>query len=135
MLASLNTFTRIRSGFLKSLIVLSVPFLAVAVTVYKRRAGNNTLRRGYLAALKARKFNLSREMVSVMKSRDFIAELLAFATVLIPGVIIITIKGGAPTLLDKVINSLEVFIQTMGFCFIRPHNLIWCEQMVCGRAK
>lgn len=69
---------------IRTICYLALPVFFIALYTYLRRQNNGEMRRSYLDALDDSPFVLGKELTIVLKSRDFLTELAAFGTILIP---------------------------------------------------
>ena len=67
-----------------SLLYLSVPVIGASIFTYKRRLSHADVRREYLHALGKEKFSIFPQLVWVLRSHDYLAEIAAFFTVFLP---------------------------------------------------
>ncbi len=69
---------------IRNICYLALPVFLIALYSYLRRQNNGEARRSYLDALDDSPFVLGKELLRVLNSRDFLTELAAFVTILIP---------------------------------------------------
>ena len=74
--------------FIRCFVLLSIPIAIMAFVTVKRRAVNNEKRLKFLSGRENRDFSFGKETKSVLKSGDFIAEMLAFLTIMTAAVLI-----------------------------------------------
>ena len=67
-----------------SLLYLSVPVIGASIFTYKKRLTHADERREYLHRLEKDKFRFFPQLLWVLQSRDYLAELAAFFTVFVP---------------------------------------------------
>lgn len=87
---------------LKSILIMIVPMVIVSVFTYKRRVNFQDMRREYVTELDGRTPTVMERIVYVIKSADFICELLAFLTLFMP-LILITLVMSPANLLTMLI--------------------------------
>ncbi len=83
-----NFFT---NPFIKLVFLLGIPLMIVLIRVYNRRLENAELRRSYLGDANRDRFAVADEWRCMLKFPHFLAELFAFATILFPVTLIISI--------------------------------------------
>lgn len=75
-------------SLVRGILYLAIPIFATALVTYLRRQNNGEMRRAYQTDLGDNPFQWLPEIKKVLKSRDYLAELAAFATLLIPIIIL-----------------------------------------------
>ncbi|MGM9680485.1 MAG: hypothetical protein ACI3XR_03165 [Eubacteriales bacterium] len=78
---------------IQSVCCLIVPAVILAVFTYKRRLNFQDMRREFVEMLENRSLSAKERVVFILKSSDFICELFAFLTVLVPLIIIYMISS------------------------------------------
>lgn len=89
------------SNFFKALwiryvVLFGIPALIILVMVYRRRAENAEIRRCYLTYSAPPKTGVKQEFLYILRLADFLMELAAFATILLPFLVGIGIENQAP---------------------------------------
>lgn len=84
MITMINVVIPKSLPLLRNLCYLALPVFFIALFTYLRRQNNGEMRRGYQDALDGSPFLFGKELIRVLKSSDFLAELAAFVTILIP---------------------------------------------------
>lgn len=102
---------------IKYLVLFGLPLLAIIIIVYNRRLENNEIRRSYKQAVESSKPTLKETIKYMSNFSDFRAELLSFATIFFPFVLIIGFGAEIPWW-ASIITVIVVWGVTVAICGI-----------------
>ncbi len=82
--------------FVRSLILIGIPAVVILGIVYHYRRENKDLARAYQEYCNHEKMTFKKELLYMIRFPDFLAEILAFATILLPMIIALCIATSEP---------------------------------------
>ena len=106
----------VKNETIKSLLFLLIPAIAAAFFTYRKRIDHADIRRIYLKELENDEFIWKKEIVQVLCSSNYKAEVAAFITLMIPTFVVFAVKN----ILSAVIITLACVV---GYIFI--DLLLW----------
>lgn len=119
------TFANFFSAYpvVRTLIVGGIPTLIMLVIIYSRRKSNNTLKREYYERIDSI-VGFKGLILYLIKTRDFIAEVATFSSVLLPFLFAIGSNNKDAPVLINIFTGLIVFaVFVLGFSLI--DFLLW----------
>lgn len=107
----------------RSLILIGIPAVIILGIVYHYRRENNDLRRAYQEYCNHEKMTFKKELLYMIKFPDFLAEILAFTTIIIPMTLILCIATNAPWFAEVLAGMIVLCI--MEVIFIAIDFALW----------
>lgn len=114
-------------------IVYGIPLIIILAIVFNRRAGNVDLKRSYKNAFDNSKPSLKEEIMYILKSSDFQAEILAFASFFIPFDIIVGFGAEIPWW-ASIITAIVVLGALVAICGVFDF-ILWTIVHINWRKK
>lgn len=106
----------VKNETIKSLLFLLIPVIAASIFTYKKRINHTDARRVFLKELGGAEFVWKVQIVQVLRSSDYKAEVAAFFTLMIPTFVLFAIK-------NILSAAVIVLVCIVGFVFI--DLLLW----------
>ena len=107
----------------RSLILIGIPAVIILGIVYHYRRENNDLRRAYREYCNHEIMTFKKELLYMIKFPDFLAEILAFTTIIIPMTLMLCIATNAPWFAEVLAGMIVLCI--MEVIFIAIDFALW----------
>lgn len=103
---------------IRSLILIGIPAIIILCIVYHYRRENDELKRAYQEYCDHDRITLIKELLFMIKCPDFLMELLAFTTIMVPLVLTLCIASDVPWWVEILAGGIILCIAEAVFLVI-----------------
>lgn len=108
----------------KIIFIVSLFIAGISFFVYRKRINDNANKRAYLDIMKEKKYSIKYDILNIINGKDWITELYALVTVLIPTLLLISLMKNEYDFLTNLINAIIAIVFYI-LIFIIANTLIW----------